>query len=64
MWIAIFDFEHEKETLQSNPELYKYGPRQLHLNFKLYARDSIYAFAEAALILYFSIFVINYNTPN
>ena len=34
------------------------------MNMKLYARDALYAFVEAALILYFAIVVINYNTPN
>ena len=64
IWFATNDFEHSKESLLTKPELYKYGPRQLHLNMRVYLRETIYAFFEAGLILYFSIIVINYDTPN
>ena len=64
IWFATNDIEYPKETLLSVPELYKYGPRQLHLNIKVYIREIIYAYVEAGMVLYFSIVVITYYTPN
>ena len=64
IWFATSDFEHTKEVLLSEPELYKYGPRQLHLNFKIYLREVIYGFVQAILILYFSFIALNRNSSN
>ena len=33
VWFSVMDFEHTKETLLSDPRLYKYGIRNLHFNY-------------------------------
>ena len=64
IWFATNDFEHSKERLLSDPEVYKPGPRQLHLNFKIYLREIIYGFSQAGIILYFSFNTMNRNSSN
>ena len=64
IWFATNDFEHSKERLLSDPELYKFGPRQLHLNLKIYLREIAYGFLQAGLILYFSFNVLNRKSSN
>ena len=64
IWFATNDFEHSKKRLLSDPELYKFGPRQLHLNLKIYLREIAYGFFQAALILYFSFNVLNRRSSN
>ena len=64
IWFATNDFEHSKQTLLTKPELYKYGPRQLHLNKRIYFREIIYGFIQAILILYFSFFSMTNYTKN
>ena len=64
IWFATNDFEHTKERLLTDPELYKAGPRQLHLNLKIYLREIIYGFGQAGLILYFSFNAMNRNSSN
>jgi len=54
IWFATNDFEHTKETLMNDPQLYKYGPRQLHLNMKIYLREIAYGFVQAFLMLFFA----------
>ena len=38
------DFEHPKSVLMSEPDLYKYGIRDLHFNSKIFARWVVDAF--------------------
>ena len=64
IWFATNDFEHTKARLLSDPQLYKPGPRQLHLNFKIYLREIFYAFGQAFIIIWFSFSAMNQNSSN
>lgn len=55
VWFATQDFEHTKEKLNSDPQLYKYGIRNLHFNKKIFLRWIFYGFAQSFLITIFSL---------
>ena len=59
IWFATMDFEHSKETLLSKPDLYKYGPRNLHFNIKIFLRELGYGFIESLWITIFSLYTIS-----
>ena len=64
IWFATNDFEHSKHKLLNEPDLYKFGPRQLHLNLGIYFKEIIYGFVQAILILYFSFVTLCRSSSN
>ena len=62
IWFATMDFEHTKETLLTRPDLYKYGPRNLHFNIKIFLRELGYGFVESLWITIFSLYTVSLGT--
>jgi hypothetical protein len=49
-WMAIFDWEHDKEVLLDNPKLYKIGLEDIFFNAWSFWRWFFYAIWQGSLL--------------
>ena len=62
LWLSTMDHEHPYDVLMSRPDLYKYGIRNLLFNYKIFAREVFYGFAQALILTIFSLYVFSLGT--
>ena len=66
IWLSTMDMEHPKKELLKRPVLYKYGPRNLLFNYKIFAREVLYGFGQALVLTVWALYIFSLGTqtPN
>jgi len=59
MWFAVFDYEHERETLLSKPKLYRIGIKNVYFSTYVFWRWFGYACWQGALLLYLAFYSLD-----
>jgi hypothetical protein len=58
-WMAVFDWEHDKEVLLNNPKLYKIGLLDVYFNAWSFWRWFFYAIWQGSLLLLLSFLTLS-----
>jgi magnesium-transporting ATPase (P-type) len=62
IWFAIFDWEHDKKTFLSNPNLYKIGMHDVFFNYLEFTRWFFYAVWQGILIMFLVLYTFEVGT--
>mmetsp|Transcript_18570 Transcript_18570/g.13327 ORF Transcript_18570/g.13327 Transcript_18570/m.13327 type:complete len:279 (-) Transcript_18570:533-1369(-) len=59
IWYAVFDLEHDRETLLSKPRLYRIGIKDVHFNSYVFMRWFGYACWQGTLLLFLAFYELD-----